>query len=221
MPSNPLWLDLGSGPEPASDFTGVDFGCEAAPDRTVLHVDLWDGNPWPFESDSIERLRAWHVIEHVPHERIHVGTGMAKVERRRHDKTGKAEKVVVHMPYAITQDAFFWFFDEAYRVAAPGCTFELAWPHPWHEHADQDPTHCRRVPVATLNYLSREGRRALRTHHYPVSCDWRVVPGSVVQIGSDHAMKPFDGILSKDLMGLCVNVFHEIRATLVKPKGTP
>lgn len=220
MPSNPLWLDLGSGPDPAPDFTGVDFGCEAAPGREVLHVDLWDGRPWPFESDSIERLRAWHVIEHVPHDRVRIGTGMAKVVRQVRSE-GKSAKITSWKPYPITQDAFFWFFDQAFRVAAPGCTFELAWPHPWHEHADQDPTHCRRVPVAALNYLSREGRRALRTHHYPVSCDWHVVPGSVVQVGSDDAMKPFDGVLSKDLMGLCVNVFHEIRATLVKPKGTP
>jgi hypothetical protein len=211
---NPLHLDLGSGPEPASDFTGVDYGCEPAPDKVVIHCDLWDGRPWPFEANSIEKLRAWHCIEHIPHERIVIGMGWAKTKRRTHGKDGSVESTVEKVNYPITQDAFFWFFDEAFRIAASGCTFELAWPHPWHDHADQDPTHCRRIPIATLNYLSREGRRTLRVHHYPVSCDWQISPGSVFQLGTEGELLPYD---SPEVAARHVGSFHEIRAVLVKP----
>jgi hypothetical protein len=206
MPHNPLWLDLGSGPTPAPDFLGVDLGGDG---DGVVHVDLWNGHRWPFESNSIERLRAWHVIEHIPHDRVPLEMTEAKVLRR---SNGVETRSVV--PFRRTQDAFFWFFDEAFRIAKSGCTFELAWPHPWHEHAVQDPTHCRSVSVATLHYLSREGRRSLRVHHYPVSCDWHIVPGSVTVLGSDESLLPYD---SHEVAARHVGAFHEIRATLIKP----
>jgi hypothetical protein len=173
-----------------------------------MHHDLWSGEAWPFEPGSIERLRAWHVIEHIPHDRIRIGTASAKVARKRPGMP----PVITQQPYPLTQDAFFWFFDEAYRVAAPGCTFELAWPHPWHEHSDQDPTHCRRVTVATLHYLSLEGRRTMRVHHYPVSCDWQI-HGHPMMIGTDEALEahPSPGAAARH-----VGAYHEIRATLIK-----
>lgn len=201
------WLDLGSGPTPADGYTGVDYGVEAAPGSIVMHVNLWDGTPWPFDSGSIERLRAWHVIEHINHDRIRIGTGVAKVERR----VPSGVPVIRHQEFPITQDAFFWFFDEAYRVAKPGCVFELAWPYPWHEHADQDPTHCRRVPESMLHYLSREGRNALRVNQYPMTCDWRIT--DVKRLGTDVALEPFS---SPEVASRHVGAFHEIRATLVK-----
>lgn len=205
-----LFLDLGSGPCPAPGFTGVDYGCDPAPGSSVLHANLWDGTPWPFDDESVERLRASHVIEHIPHDRICIGTGVAKVTRR---ALGQPPTVRTQ-EYPITQDAFFWFFDEAFRIAKPGCTFELSWPHPNHDHADQDPTHCRRIPAVALTYLSREGRRTLRVHHYPVGCDWRIVPGSVQILGMDEEIKSFETIGEAARHH---GVFHEIRATLMKP----
>jgi hypothetical protein len=216
MPSNPLWLDLGSGPEPAPGFTGVDFGCEATPgsDAEIVHCDLFNGFRWPWEDESIEKVRAWHVIEHIPHDRIPREMRMAKI--RRLTRTPSGESIVTNHeePYRITQDAFFWFFDEAFRIAKPGCTFELAWPHPWHEHADQDPTHHRRIPLATIFYLSREGRRTMRVHHYPVSCDWHVVDGSAMCLGSDDDLRPYP---NAEMARRHVGAFHEIRVTLIKP----
>lgn len=212
MTTSSACLDLGSGPSPYPGFTGVDYGCEATPGEVVLHHNLWDGTPWPFEDDSIERLRAWHVIEHIPHDRVRIGTGVAKVTRRSRGQL----PVVRQQEYPITQDAFFWFFDEAFRIAKPGCLFELAWPHPNHDHADQDPTHCRRIPVPTLSYLSKEGRDILRVRQYPVSCDWRIVPGSVQILGMDEEVKSFESVQEASRHH---GVFHEIRATLIKPES--
>lgn len=196
-----LYLDLGSGPEPAPGHLGVDLGGDGV---RVLHFDLFDGRDWPWEDETVDGLRAWHVIEHIPRERVSLGTATAiGLVKRPGQPPQKMETV-----YRRTQDAFFRFFDEAFRVAKPGARFELAWPHPWHDHADQDPTHARRIPVSTLHYLSAEGRRLLRVNQYPVSCDWRIVEGSVqiLTTSGSPVARPDD-----------VNVFHEIRATLHKP----
>lgn len=209
------YLDLGSGLEPAPGYTGVDFGVDG-----ILHHDLFEGGKWPWEDESVDGLRAWHVIEHIPHGRVPIGTAWAKSLRK---SPGK-EPVLTEVSFTRTQDTFFWFFDEAFRIAKRGARFELAWPHPWHDHADQDPTHCRRIPIATLNYLSREGRRALRVSQYPVACDWHVVPGSVLQLGTNEELAPFqlwdpraeNGGINPDA-ARHVGTFHEIRATLIKP----
>lgn len=218
-PKTPRALDLGSGPSPAPGYVGVDlfssFDGETGAPR-VLFANLFDGSRWPFEGGSIERMRAWHVIEHIPHERVVVGrTRVKRIVRG----PGRPE-VTHHETIPLTSDAFFWFFDEAYRVAAPGCRFELAWPHPLSDGADQDPTHCRRVNVQTLHYLSKEGRRTLRVHHYPVACDWLPEPGSVQELGSPESLAPFtrdDGSVDFMAARRSHGAFHEIRAVLVKP----
>lgn len=210
-------LDLGSGPCPAAGYVGVDL-FEQDPSESgqrVVFADLFDGTPWPFESGSVKLLRASHVIEHIPHDRVHIGTTAVKRVVRAPGK----EPVThwVHIPRS--QDAFFWFFDEAYRVAAPGCRFELRWPHPQSDDADQDPTHCRRIPSATLHYLSREGRRHLRVERYPVSCNWQTEPGSVFELGTPERMAPFtreDGSFDVAAARRAHGVFHEITAVLVK-----
>lgn len=208
-------LDLGSGPCPAPGYVGVDLCVADAGSSSVLYCDLFEGNPWPFESGSIERLRASHVIEHIPHERVVVGT--TRVTRR--ILSPHREPITIRESIGKTQEAFFWFFDEAYRIAKPGCRFELAWPHPQSDAADQDPTHTRRIPVSTLHYLSRQGRRTLGVHHYPVDCDWVVEPGSVMELASDEALSPFvlaDGSIDIAAAKRAHGVFHEIRAVLVK-----
>lgn len=212
-------LDLGSGPCPAAGYVGVDLLSQLGdPDGegTVLFADLLDGSPWPFDDASIERLRAWHVIEHIPHSRITIGrTAFKRIVR------SPGRPSTTHFgSIPLTQDAFFWFFDEAYRIAKSGCRFELAWPHPQSDAADQDPTHCRRVNVASLHYLSRDGRRAMHVTQYPVACDWVVEPGSVQELGSEESLAPFtlqDGSIDIAAAKRAHGAFHEIRATLIKP----
>jgi len=214
----PLCLDLGSGPTPAAGYVGVDLVTEETGDDAPLvhYANLFDGTPWPFPSSSCARLRASHVIEHIPHDRIVIG--QTRVKRVVRNSAGG--KATHYETVPKTADAFFWFFDEAWRIAAPGCRFELAWPHPQSDGADQDPDHCRRVPTSMLHYLSWTGRRMLRVHHYPVSCNWLVEPGSVQELGSEESLAPFtlpDGSVDIAAARRAHGVFHEIRATLVKP----
>lgn len=206
---SPRALDLGSGPCPAAGYVGVDLLSQDSP--SVLYANLWDGTPWPFEDGSIRDLRAWHVIEHIPHDRVMTAERTEVTRQFRRSKGGPL--VTEQLTIPVSQDAFFWFFDEAYRVAESGCRFHLAWPHPGHEHADQDPTHCRRVPTSALFYLNRDGRRALRVHHYPVGCDWRVE--SVTEIGTDESLKFYASDILRARHHL--HSFHEIQAVLVKP----
>lgn len=210
----PARLDLGSGPCPAPGYVGVDL-CQADPGSCVIYCDLTNGQPWPFESESVEALRASHVIEHIPLGRIVVGT--TRVTRK--IISPNREPITIRETIPSTQEAFFWFFDQAYRIARPGCRFELAWPHPQSDAADQDPTHTRRIPAAMLHYLSRDGRRALGVHHYPVGCNWVVEPGSVQELASAEALAPFtlaDGTVDIAAAKRAHGVFHEIRAVLVK-----
>ena len=209
MSKPPRALDLGSGPCPAAGFVGVDLLSQDSP--RVVFADLWSGERWPFEDGSIHALRASHVIEHIPHDRVKTGERVGFVREIRRPGL---PPIVEQGSVEVTQDAFFWFFDEAFRVAAPGCRFELWWPHPWHDHADQDPTHCRRVPTATLRYINGEGRRGLRVAHYPVSCDWQIE--SVTEIGTDASLKYYADDIFKARQH--VGSFHEIAAVLFKPK---
>lgn len=205
-------LDLGSGPEPAPGYVGVDLLDQDEP--RVIYANLWNGDPWPFEDGSIERLRASHVIEHIPHTLISVGR--QRIRREIINPSGSRSTHFVSIP--TVQDAFFWFFDQAWRVAKPGCRFELSWPHPQSDTADQDPTHTRRIPSAMLNYLSIAGRQALRVQHYPTRCDWHV--DSCTELASDQALAPFtdaDGNVDVAAAKRCHGIFHEISAVLVKP----
>jgi hypothetical protein len=223
---SPTALDLGSGPEPAPGFVGVDLCAAGAEGASVVFVDLFSGAPWPFPSESVTRLRASHVIEHIPPGRVIVGVTRVRRTVRSHifsadEPMPPSPRVVTHFEtIPRSQEAFFWFFDEAFRIAAPGCRFELAWPHPQSDGADQDPTHCRRIPVSMLHYLSRSGRRAMRVEHYPVECDWHIEPGSVQELATDETLAPFtraDGSIDFASAKRCHGVFHEIRAALVKP----
>lgn len=210
-----LSLDLGSGPEPAPGYVGVDL----RPSPGVLRADLFSGERWPFADESVERLRAWHVIEHIPQARVPIGSERVETERRE----GVTGRITTEWStLTITQNTFFWFFDEAYRIAAPGCRFELAWPHPLSDGADQDPTHCRRIPSITLQYLSKEGRQRLRVCQYPVACDWLVEV--VTELGSDESLAPYtrrDGIIDVRAARSAFGAFHEIRAVLFKPTMGP
>lgn len=138
----PLRLDLGSGPRPADGFKGVDI----VKGVTDFCFDLGSPYRWPWEDNSVDALRSSHFIEHLP--------------------------AVYHTTLGPPKDALFHFFDEAFRVAKPGATFELIWPALQNVRAFQDPTHRRFIPAEMLAYLSAENRRAMGLEHYNVGCNW-------------------------------------------------
>jgi len=175
-----LWIDLGSGPIPEPGFIGIDLEgdtenvSELSPGRVLRH-DLWNGTPWPLPRSSARHLRASHVIQFIPHALVPLGMEIAErmtTPDPRAREAGK-KRTFSQQTFLLTQDTFFWFFDQAWRIAAPGCRFELTWPEP-EPGPLKDPTVRRKVPLPTLQYLSRDGRRRLRATEYRVGCDWQV-----------------------------------------------
>lgn len=138
----PLRLDLGSGPRPAEGFQGVDI----VPGVTNHYCDLCNGARWKWSDNSVDELRSSHFIEHIPQDKIHTPEGW--------------------------KNAFFWFFDECFRIAKPGAVFTVQWPALQSVRAFQDPTHSRFIPAETFGYLSIEGRKAMGVEHYGATCNW-------------------------------------------------
>lgn len=171
-------LDLGSGPEPAEGYEGVDV-CEG---ERVVTFDLVSGHPWPFDGGSVEALRSSHFIEHVPLTVVHARQYMSP----RHEPS---EVITGWVQGYGQRDALVWVFEEAWRVAQLGARFELSWPalrdeqtgalQPW---AFADPTHRRFIPKEFLHYLSAEDRKRLGLW-YDWRCNWRVERGSQVSRG--------------------------------------
>lgn len=156
----------------------LDLGCGHNPEPGYMGVDLLpsagrqmnlcNGEPWLFEGGSVDELRASHFIEHIPQREIR------------------------------GQNAFFWFFDEAWRVAKVGALFHLKWPAHDSVWAFQDPTHCRFIPPQTMGYLSRAGREVLRVPQY-ATCNWELV-GHVMAIGNEKdGVLEYSADLRKDL----------------------
>ena len=55
-------LDLASGQAPAPGYKSVDIDPQLEPD---FCVNLFE-TPWPLDSDSVDRARCSHFVEHVP-----------------------------------------------------------------------------------------------------------------------------------------------------------
>jgi hypothetical protein len=163
-------LDLGSGPRPAAGFRGVD--CEPITD---YQLSFDTGLPWPFEDDSVEELRACHVIEHI--DAAYAPEWVKAFESRdsssslplgwitrggyRWQRTDRRKDLLLH------------FFDEAFRVIKPGGKFEVRWPNVQHVNASGDPTHRRFISPRLIVYLGREGRETAGVSQYVVNCNWK------------------------------------------------
>ena len=151
MASSPvtLKLDLGCAQNTREGFEGVDI--VAAPN--VKHVVNLFRYPWPWADNSVEQLNASHFIEHIPDIEV--------------DDTGK------QTDFGEGQDALFRFFDECYRILIPDGWVFLQWPSLRSDRAFQDPTHRRFIPEATISYLDRDWRVAMKLDHYNVHCHFK------------------------------------------------
>jgi len=136
----------------------LDLACGLSPADGYEGVDLygdkakhkWDLlKPWPLKDNSCEELRCSHFIEHIP------------------------------MTEIGGQDAFFWFFDQAWRVLIHGGLFRVDWPCLQSTRAFQDPTHRRFIPQETMLYLAKNWREhpEIKLGHYNVKCDFEVSVG--------------------------------------------
>ena len=156
-------LDLGCGQQPAPGFTGVDL---EPINSDVIVFDLFGGQVWPWEDESVDEMRASHVIEHIPADMVvpyKLGEDSDTPRQFAHRRCAGKRK-----------DRLLFFFDEAYRIAKPGAQFTIAWPSLKSSDAFRDPTHRRFLPLEFTHYLSAIGRKTMKVDHYEVNCDWHV-----------------------------------------------
>lgn len=144
VPEPTLKLDLGCGQNCKEGFEGVDLYAPNAKHR----FDLWSGERWPFDDNSIDELFSSHTIEHIE--------GGNRWET-----------------YSGQRNLFFFFFEEAWRIAKPGAVFSLQWPALQSVRAFMDPTHCRAIPQQMMLYLDKNWLEMQKLSHCTTkACDW-------------------------------------------------
>lgn len=182
LPTPKLRLDLACGQNCKEGFDGVDApgiwahldagiaAIRALPERTaednarlaeleksrnsVKHEVNLMRFPWPWPDSSVIELHSSHFVEHLP---------MIYVD-------AEGNEVSCGTPGA--RDLFFAFFDECYRVLAPGAWITVVVPCLRNNRAFQDPTHRRFYPAESFFYLFKDFRMVNRLDHYNVRCDF-------------------------------------------------
>jgi hypothetical protein len=177
----------------------LDLACGQRPEPGWTGVDLHAAGaekvdltkfPWPFPDQSAVEIRCNHFVEHLP---------MVEVEHE-----GR------------TKDLLFAFFDEMYRVAAPGCRVTIVVPHCQSRRAFWDPTHRRFLAPETFLYLNLDWRKLQGLDHYPVDCNW-VIVNVVPSYSTDENVRAAEVVTKR--LNECWNVAIDIHATLLKPGG--
>jgi hypothetical protein len=132
---------------------------------------------------------------------------------------------VEHIPHGdSSNDPFFQFFDEIYRILKPA-EFDpnnpniplkgfarIVCPYYSSMRAWQDPTHHRAISEASFLYLNRQWRIDNKLDHYPVSCDFDFTYG--------YMLAPDWQNRSQDAQAFAIrhyiNVVSDIQVQLVK-----
>jgi hypothetical protein len=120
-------------------------GIDLSGDADITH-DL-NKFPWPIKANSVTEFECSHYVEHIPH----------------------------YMPEWGTQDGFFKFFDEIYRIAKKDATVRILHPYAKNDRAFWDPTHTRYINETTWYYLDKNWRESQRLDHYEVKSDFEIV----------------------------------------------
>jgi hypothetical protein len=159
-PTTGLKLDLGGGQAPAPGFDCVDL---LAP-NAKYKVDLFKF-PWPFEDDSVDEIHCSHLIEHIPSREVTREDIVVSDDRKQVGAILNAAELEY-----VGKDMLFAFFDECWRIMKHDAWMTLAWPALRSNRAFQDPTHRRFIPLETIQYMSRDWRKAQGLDHYRVKC---------------------------------------------------
>lgn len=186
FPHRGMKLNLACGKDKEEGWIGVDHAPLCHPDRVgnILTAEFWDTIP----DDSVDEMRTWHFLEHIPHV----------------------------LPDAGTTEGLFWFMARAWRALKPGGTINIRYPHHHHDGSYSDPTHTRFIGPHTLWYMSRPWLNMNGLGHYVTGCDFDIAERSEQQIHPPWAkMKPEE--ISR-AMALYWNVCFEVRMTLVAVK---
>lgn len=111
-------------------WTGMDI--QKLPGVDIVHdVNV---HPWPIEAESVDRAKAWHIVEHIP------------------------PTVVTENG---TRFPFIEFMDECWRVLKSGARIDIECPHGASDGFMHDPTHCNMLDEFTFEYFTPDSRRYL------------------------------------------------------------
>lgn len=144
----PKKLSLGCGETKPDGWFGIDISQDAPGVDLVLDLLPSPWVPWPIKTGSVRQVECLHFVEHIPHWRP-----------------------------GWTQDGWFLFFQEIYRVCAKNATIKIVHPYCHSGRAHWDPTHERSIHEFSWYYLSREWRQFQKLDHlpYPVGVNFEVV----------------------------------------------
>lgn len=184
-------LDIACGQRKREGFTGIDIAkCDG-----VDIVHNLNQFPWPIPDGSVTEAVCSHYIEHIP---------------LAYWNPGDVYTPEMKSPKSV--DALCKFFEEVYRILAPGGKLEIIAPYYNHQRCWQDPTHRRAICDATFFYVSKEWRVANGLDHYGMKCDFAATWG----YGIDGSMDGRSDEFKQFAVRHYTNAVADIHAHLTK-----
>lgn len=184
-------LDIACGQRKREGFTGIDIAkCDG-----VDIVHNLNQFPWPIPDGSVTEAVCSHYIEHIP---------------LAYWNPGDVYTPEMKSPKSV--DALCKFFEEVYRILAPGGKLEIIAPYYNHQRCWQDPTHRRAICDATFFYVSKEWRVANGLDHYGMKCDFAATWG----YGIDGSMDGRSDEFKQFAVRHYTNAVADIHAHLIK-----
>jgi hypothetical protein len=122
-------------------------------------VNLWKF-PWPWADDSVDEIFCSHFVEHVP----------ACYWNPGHDSIAETYTAIPEGPDS--QDLFFRFFDECWRVLKHEGLMTVIVPALKSDRAFQDPTHRQFISEPRFMYLWKDARVSMNLGHYNTRCNF-------------------------------------------------
>jgi len=183
-----LRLDFGSGPNVKEGFTGVDL--LVGPEK----IDLMRF-PLPWRTDSVSEINCRHFIQYLPLRNVEPGDIYAP----------EAERL-------IGKDFFIAFFEECYRILAPGRTMSVNCPNASSDGACADPSIRRTMNQFTFIFLNKDQRHANGAGYLPIEMDFHYV---ITPIGAVELTLLSDDARARKF-NECRNMIHELQVVLTK-----
>lgn len=175
-----LKVDLGCGTRKMAGFVGADI---CAFEGVDLVINL-ARDRWPWEDGTVTEANACHFVEHLDDHAVDL-----KQTTRELEIGGETITVVTHVELVRLHERVH-FFNELYRVLAPGAKCVIQTPYWASTRAYGDPSHVwPAVAEFSYYYLDAEWRRREAPHDADLyTCDfhtsWGFVPSQDLLVRS-------------------------------------
>ena len=122
---------------------------------------------------------------------------------------------IEHIPHGNgSQDPFFEFFNETYRILKPNAIARFVTPYYTSIRATQDPSHQRSISEATYLYFMKDWRKQNGLEHYPIKCNFQIIQVGPAGLYPDWEGRPQEAV--QYAMAHYWNVALDIMAILKK-----